>query len=148
MAKLIIHHGTPQARAFELKPGLNSFGRGEANDCQITDGSVSTNHAEITVDGNSVRIKDLGSTNGTFINQSPVSESVLQPGQPLRLGAVNLLLQTDAPPLAPPPPIPINLASHATSVPGAPAPIRATGGGLENIRHAPGGTGAATPVAI
>ncbi|MDR3458698.1 MAG: FHA domain-containing protein [Verrucomicrobiae bacterium] len=141
MAKLIIHHGTPQAHEFELKPGANHLGRGEANDCRITDGSVSTNHAQITVEGSSIRIKDLGSTNGTFINQAPVSEAVLQPGQALRLGAVSILLHTDAP-VPPPPPVPvrqpINLASQATLVSSAPAPVAASGGGLKlsGLRHA------------
>jgi hypothetical protein len=142
MAKLIVHHGTPQAREFELKPGSNHLGRGEANDCQITDASVSTNHADITVEGSLIRIRDLGSTNGTFINQSQVSEAVLQPGQLLRLGAVSLFLQTDAP-VPPPPPAParqpINLASQATLIQAAPVAAGASGGGglkLSGLRHA------------
>jgi len=143
MAKLIVHYGTPQACEFELKPGTNQLGRGEANDCQITDASVSTHHAQIIVEGSAIRIKDLGSTNGTFINQAPVSEAVLQPGQSLRLGAVNLFLQTDAS-VAAPPRAPINLAAQATilSAP-APAPVSAApapvaGGGLKihGLRHA------------
>jgi pSer/pThr/pTyr-binding forkhead associated (FHA) protein len=96
MARLIIYSGTPQVREFELKQGANHLGRGEANDFQIHDDSVSNHHAQITVDGSFVVIKDLNSTNGTFINQSQVNVGVLQPGQSLRLGGVDLIFQADA----------------------------------------------------
>jgi hypothetical protein len=97
MARLIIYSGTPQMCEFELKPGTNSLGRGEDNDIQIGDNSVSTHHAQITVEDNFVVIKDLNSTNGTFINDSQVNVGVLQPGQLFRLGGVDLILQADAP---------------------------------------------------
>jgi pSer/pThr/pTyr-binding forkhead associated (FHA) protein len=47
--------------------------------------------------GNDVVIKDLDSTNGTFINGEKIAESVLQPGQVLRLGNVELCLDTGVP---------------------------------------------------
>jgi pSer/pThr/pTyr-binding forkhead associated (FHA) protein len=47
--------------------------------------------------GNDVVIKDLDSTNGTFINSEKITESVLQPGQVLRLGSVELRLDTGEP---------------------------------------------------
>ncbi len=96
MAKLVINSGTPQAREFELKPGTNFVGRGFANDLTIEDPSVSTSHAQIILDGDLVSVKDLGSTNGTFINGQPVKEAVLQPGQLLRLGGVEMIFQADA----------------------------------------------------
>lgn len=96
MAKLVINPGTPQTREFELKPGANYLGRGFANDLKIEDPSVSSSHAQIVLNGSSVMVKDLGSTNGTFINRAPVTESVLQPGQLLRLGGVEMLLEADA----------------------------------------------------
>jgi len=132
MAKLIIHSGTPQAREFELKPGVNRIGRSEANDFQITDPSVSTHHAQVIVDGASVLIKDLNSTNGTFVNQTQVSEGVLRPGQPLRLGGVEIIFQAEAPasvpavaPAAPVPVIRINISSSPPPPPQAPPPTAA-----------------------
>lgn len=101
MAKLVINPGTPQANVFELKPGTNYLGRGFANDFKIDDGSVSTSHAEIVLNGGSVMVKDLGSTNGTFINRAPVTEAVLQPGQWLRLGGVEMLLESETAVTAP-----------------------------------------------
>jgi hypothetical protein len=96
MPKLIIHSSAQPARQFQLRTGMNSVGRGDANDLQILDPSISTRHAEITVDGTAVLVKDLGSTNGTFVNQAPVTEATLCPGQSFRLGGVDLILEDDA----------------------------------------------------
>src|SRR5580704_3689073 len=93
MARLVIYPGTPQAREFELKPGSNYVGRGFANDFTLEDGSVSSSHAQIVVDGQRVTITDLGSTNGTFVNRQPVKVAILETGQTLRMGAVELLFE-------------------------------------------------------
>ena len=79
MPKLVLNAGTAQARGFELKPGSNYVGRAFSNDFKIEDPSVSSNHAQIVVDGDVITLKDLGSTNGTFINRSQVREGFLQP---------------------------------------------------------------------
>ena len=42
-------------------------------------------------------VRDLNSTNGTYINGDKVSESPLKPGQILRLGQIELRLESDAP---------------------------------------------------
>jgi hypothetical protein len=63
---------------------------------QITEASISSHHCEVLLRGSDVVIKDLNSTNGTFINDQPVTESVLKPGQTLRLGTVELKLETGA----------------------------------------------------
>src|SRR5580692_10545445 len=116
MPRLVLHAGTPQVREFELKPGSNYVGRAFSNDFKIEDPSVSGSHAQIVVDGDVITLKDLGSTNGTFINRSQVMEGFLQPGQIIALGGVELLLEGDgvtasvAPPALPPnaaaPPVP------------------------------------------
>jgi|GEM_PF-3332188 len=97
MPKLVVHSGARPACEFELKAGTNSLGRDDANDFKIDDPSVSSFHAQIIVDGGSVLIKDLGSTNGTFILHSQVNEGVIQPGQFIRLGSVFLVLAADSP---------------------------------------------------
>jgi hypothetical protein len=96
MPKLVVHSGTPQARALELTAGTHSVGRDDENDFAIDDPSVSSFHAQITVDGREVSIKDLGSTNGTFILHSQVREGVILPGQFIRLGNVYLVLEADS----------------------------------------------------
>src|SRR3569833_1000900 len=85
MPRLVIHPGTPQAWEIQLKPGLNFLGRGSSNDFKIEDGSVSGSHCQIMVEDGGATVKDMGSTNGTFVNSAKVMESPLASGQPLRL---------------------------------------------------------------
>ena len=47
--------------------------------------------------GSDVVVKDLNSTNGTYISGEKVTERKLKPGQILRLGQVEMRLETDAP---------------------------------------------------
>lgn len=96
MARLIVNPGSPSAWEIELKPGANTIGRGFANDFKIADPSVSGSHCQITVDSGRVIIKDLGSTNGTFVNRAPVTEASLQAGQTVHLGGVEMVFQGDA----------------------------------------------------
>jgi len=92
LRRVLIWVGSPWA--FELKPGLNSLGRNPTNDFRIADPSVSSFHAEIAVDDGSIRIRDLGSTNGTFLDDQPLAgEARLSSDQWLRLGTVRLKLE-------------------------------------------------------
>jgi len=90
MARLVVNPGSPAAWEIQLKPGANFIGRGFANDFKIPDGSVSGSHCQITVKDQSVVLKDLGSTNGTFVNRSPVQETELRDGSTVHLGSVVL----------------------------------------------------------
>lgn len=85
-------------RTHELKTDKTTIGRVEDNTFQIAEPSVSSHHCEIVVKGNDVIVHDLNSTNGTFINGDKVSEAPLKPGQILRLGQIEMRLETDAPP--------------------------------------------------
>jgi pSer/pThr/pTyr-binding forkhead associated (FHA) protein len=58
----------------ELSGGCVSVGRGPDNDIQILVSEVSVKHAELKVDGNSISISDLGSTNGTRVSGETVGE--------------------------------------------------------------------------
>jgi pSer/pThr/pTyr-binding forkhead associated (FHA) protein len=100
-------------RSHELKVDKTTVGRLEDNTFQIPEASVSSHHCEVLLQGSEVKIKDLDSTNGTFINGEKISEAVLKPGQTLRLGQVELRLESDAPGA---PPIP-----SAPAAPAAPA---------------------------
>lgn len=80
---------------FGLRTGLNTLGRNPTNDFCIHEASVSSFHAEITVadDGSAVMVRDLQSTNGTFVDGQPVEEAELRPGQALQLGSIELRLE-------------------------------------------------------
>ncbi len=93
MARLIVNAGTPQAQEFILKPGLNTLGRREDNDVTIPDPSVSSAHCQLIVADGTVHLRDLGSTNGTFVNGAPFTEVDLKAGQEVRLGGVPLVFE-------------------------------------------------------
>ncbi|MGO8765952.1 MAG: FHA domain-containing protein [Limisphaerales bacterium] len=107
MAKLVIRSQSMAGRAHELHTDRTTIGRVDDNTFQIADPSVSSHHCEVLLRGNEIVIRDLNSTNGTYINDARVSESALQPGQILRLGQIELKLESDAPPTpGTPPPVP------------------------------------------
>ena len=82
-------------RACELHTDRTTIGRVEDNTFHIADPSVSSHHCEIQLRGSDIVIRDLNSTNGTFINGNKIEESVLKPGQILRLGQVELKLEVE-----------------------------------------------------
>lgn len=94
MAKLVILTQGLTGRAHELNVDRTTIGRVEDNLFQIAESSISSHHCEVLLRGSDVVIKDLNSTNGTFINGEQITESVLKPGQTLRLGQVELKLET------------------------------------------------------
>jgi len=92
MAKLVVLSEGLSGRTCELKADKTTVGRLEDNMFQIPDQSVSSHHCEIILRSNDVVVKDLSSTNGTFINGQQITEAVLKPGHTMRLGQVELRL--------------------------------------------------------
>jgi pSer/pThr/pTyr-binding forkhead associated (FHA) protein len=100
MAKLVVLTQSLAGRSYDLAAERTSVGRVEDNAFQIAEPSVSSRHCEILLRGGDIVVKDLNSTNGTFINGEKISESVLKPGQTLRLGNVELKLDAPGAPAA------------------------------------------------
>jgi diguanylate cyclase (GGDEF)-like protein len=71
-AALVVIYGLDLGRKFDLTREETLIGRSSKADIQIDQESVSRNHAGITNTREGVRIRDLGSTNGTFINDDLV----------------------------------------------------------------------------
>lgn len=109
MPRLTVNPDTPSAWDIELSPGVNILGRGESNDVAIEHASVSSAHCQISVTDAGVILKDLGSVNGTFLDETLVEEATLQPGQLIRLGDVVMRFEGEAPKAgAMVPPVPVN----------------------------------------
>ena len=98
MAKLVILSAGMTGRSHELKVDKTTIGRVEDNTFQIAEPSVSSHHCEVLLRGNEVIVRDLNSTNGSFINGEKITEKALKPGQTLRLGQIEMRLETDVPP--------------------------------------------------
>ncbi len=91
--------------AFELTPGLNRLGRNPTNDFRVADASVSSFHCEITLQPeNKIYVRDLASTNGTYIDGVSALDGQLEIGQTLRLGSVEFKVESVT--VADPPPVP------------------------------------------
>lgn len=118
MAKLVLLSAGLTGRSHELNVDKTTIGRVEDNTFQIAEASVSSHHCEILLRGSDVMVKDLNSTNGTFINGEKVGESVLKPGQVLRLGQIEMRLEDGAMSAAPAPAhAPAPAAPRAPSAP-------------------------------
>lgn len=82
-----------KGRDVTLAEGETVFGRGPESAVWIDDESVSRQHARIRIDGAAVRLEDLGSKNGTFVNGRRVESAELCDRDEIRLGSVNLTLR-------------------------------------------------------
>src|SRR5260370_11888096 len=96
MAKLVLLSAGMTGRSHELNVEKTTIGRVEDNTFQIAEPSVSSHHCEVLLRGSDIVIRDLNSTNGSFVNGEKISETVLKPGQILRLGQIEMRLETRA----------------------------------------------------
>src|SRR5213079_413693 len=71
----------------ELVDEAITIGRGPDNTIVVNDPSISTHHAQLLLEGDTYRLKDLDSTNGTRVNGKPVTEAVLRFDDRIRFGA-------------------------------------------------------------
>ncbi len=93
--RITLPDGSPLV--YDLGEVRVTVGRLPDNDLQIEDDSISSHHAEITYDGSSYVLTDLGSTNGTFVNGSQTTEATLNPGDQVRFGQIECVLEGDSP---------------------------------------------------
>lgn len=125
MAKLQVLSGALAGQSYELKVDTTTVGRVEDNALQIADPSVSSHHCEVLLKDGDVVIRDLNSTNGSFINGEKITETILKPGQTLKLGNVELRIDDGSP-------MPSPSAKPATSAP-APSPAPASSNRQQTI---------------
>ena len=125
MAKLLIKSEGFQGQVLELNLGVNRFGRVQGNDFQIEHPTISAKHCEIVLGDGQVIVRDCGSTNGTFVDGEPIGEARLSAGQILRLGDVELLMETTE----------VNVAIPKFEMPRPAPPVVLMDGGLVCPRH-------------
>lgn len=89
-ACLIIIRGSPQGHRFFLVEGEMTLGRDPSCDIPLSDQGISRKHAKIILSGEQHKIIDLGSANGTFVNDiklTPNEERILAKEDMIKLGA-------------------------------------------------------------
>jgi len=96
MSKLVAISPELSGLSYDLGTHWVTIGRADDNAFRIVAASVSGQHCEVRLRGNELEVRDLRSTNGTFIEGQPITEAILQSGQILRLGEVELRLEITA----------------------------------------------------
>ncbi len=84
-------------RRFPLNASPISLGRNLDNDVVIEHPRVSRHHAQLRQRDGQWWLIDLGSANGTAVNDQPVSEAVLRPGDVISLAGVEIRFQLQTP---------------------------------------------------
>ena len=80
-------------RTYALREGSNIIGRGQDAHFRLPDTGVSRRHIEVRWDGQTAMLSDLGSTNGTLVNGSPVQDWQLADGDVIRAGHSEILIR-------------------------------------------------------
>lgn len=122
MAKLVVLTQGLAGLTHELGGKWVTIGRAHGNTFQIDEASVSGRHCEVRLRGDELVVRDLCSTNGTFVQGNKVSEEVLKPGQTLQVGEVELRFEASTPTVTPGAPF-VNtmLVTSASPKPAPPA---------------------------
>jgi pSer/pThr/pTyr-binding forkhead associated (FHA) protein len=120
MPKLVISGFT-----HELVDEAITIGRGSDNTIVVNDPSISAHHAQLLLEGDTYRLKDLDSTNGTRVNGKPVTETVLRIDDRIRFGAAEARYESSetagSKPLPKPQEIKAQFAADSAALPQLPS---------------------------
>ena len=87
-ACVVLLIGPNIGRRYELTDGSSLVGRDETCDITLQESSVSRNHGEVLIQSEKSIVRDLGSTNGTYVNDRLVTSASLRDGDIIRFGRV------------------------------------------------------------
>jgi adenylate cyclase len=93
---------TDGSHTFELREGVTLVvGRAPTSDVPIIDPTISRRHAEVEFHDGTITVRDLGSSNGTFVNGSRIDASPVSAGDTITFGKVGFRVQQVGPVTAP-----------------------------------------------
>ncbi|HEV2292877.1 MAG TPA: FHA domain-containing protein [Tepidisphaeraceae bacterium] len=95
---LVMFRPDGQRRSFSVVRDMTVIGRRDDCDLRIPLGDVSRKHCRLIKDGETLRVEDLGSSNGTYRNGTRIQQSELTAGDTLQVGPVVFVLQVDGMP--------------------------------------------------
>jgi signal transduction histidine kinase len=101
--RLIVIKGADEGKQVDLTEPVLTVGRDSTNHIRLHDTEVSRRHAEFRQDGGDYRLVDVGSANGTFVNNEVVKEVVLHPGDHILIGQSILVYTAERSSDRPPP---------------------------------------------
>ncbi len=85
-ACLVVIYGMDLGKKFNLNQPSLTIGRSSKSDVQVDQESVSRSHAKIINTGKTIILRDLGSTNGTYVNDELIDEYVMRDGDFIKIG--------------------------------------------------------------
>lgn len=88
---LIVRKGPEVGERFYLEQARIAIGRDPASDIFLNDVTVSRNHAVLHMAGGEVRLEDVGSLNGTYVNDVIVTEATLTSGDTVQIGRFQMV---------------------------------------------------------
>jgi hypothetical protein len=90
-AILVLRGGEGEGDHFVLSSAITTIGRHADSDIALDDITVSRRHCEVLIDGGRFVVRDVGSLNGTYVNQKRVDEIELSQGDELQIGKFHLV---------------------------------------------------------
>lgn len=93
--KLIVLSSQFRGKQFELTNDFYTVGRSEERDICIKDSSLSSHHCDFVRSGETFIVRDNNSTNGTRVNNVPVTEQELMNSDIIQVGGVEILFDAD-----------------------------------------------------
>ncbi|HXG08988.1 MAG TPA: ATP-binding protein [Gemmataceae bacterium] len=91
MPRVIVIKGADEGKQFELNEPVLGAGRDSSNRIRLHDTEVSRRHAEFRQTPQGYRLIDVGSANGSYVNNQLVKDILLQPGDHIQLGQTVLV---------------------------------------------------------
>jgi predicted component of type VI protein secretion system len=92
---LVMFRADGQRRSFSVTRDMTVIGRREDCDLRIPLSDVSRKHCRLILEGETIRVEDLGSSNGTYRNGERVQQTELAAGDTLQVGPVVFVMQVD-----------------------------------------------------
>lgn len=89
---LVVERGPNMGVTYLLKEGNTTVGRHPESDIFLDDVTVSRHHCRFVVTGDSIRVEDSGSTNGTYVNEVRVDQATLRAGDEVLVGRFNFIV--------------------------------------------------------
>src|SRR4030042_6130603 len=85
-------------KPFPLPGSVTVIGRRHSCDLCIPLNSVSRKHCQLNREGEVLKIRDLESTNGTYLNGKRINEAVVKAGDSIKIGPLTFVVQIDGQP--------------------------------------------------
>jgi pSer/pThr/pTyr-binding forkhead associated (FHA) protein len=133
--KLIMTKTDGQQKEIPVTGDVITIGRGKDCNLRIPIESCSRKQCQLFVEDEALKIKDLGSSNGTYVNNQRVEEAVLNAGDRLTIGPIVLTVQIDGEPAEVTTTTPVDLTTPATSAEEELIPVSEGGGEEDPFLH-------------